>query len=455
MPLDQPPAQSWVTSNRPVPRLFVRPLREFLQTETAGGIVLLAATIVALGWANSPWHGAYEELWSTDLSIRLGPFELAEDLRHWANDGLMTVFFFVVGLEIKREMVAGDLRDFRSAALPIIGAVGGMIVPALLYLGLNSRGTGSAGWGIPMATDIAFALGVLALFGPRVPSAVKVFVLTLAIVDDIGAILVIAIFYSGGIQIPWLILASSLLVAVVALRFIGVWWLPSYVVLGIGVWLATYESGIHATIAGVALGLLTPTRAQAGSSLGKASPGNEEDPDPSTVQSISARARASISVVERLEHALHPWASYLIVPTFAFANAGIALRKDVVTAAFESSITTGVMVGLVVGKLSGIFGSAWLAHRLGFATLPEGVRWHHIGAAAAVAGIGFTVSIFIASLAFSDERLVDEAKIGVLAGSVLATLLAAGILRLSGRSQIPSTPAPSPDHQGEQERGDG
>jgi Na+:H+ antiporter, NhaA family len=454
MPLDQPPAHSWVTSNRPIPRLLVRPLREFLDTETAGGIVLLTATAVALGWANSPWSGAYEALWSTDLAIRFGPFSLVEDLRHWVNDGLMAVFFFVVGLEIKREIVDGELRYARSAALPIIGAVGGMVVPALLYWSLNLGGQGAPGWGIPMATDIAFALGVLALFGSRVPSALKVFLLTLAIVDDIGAILVIAIFYSEGIQIPWLFVAYVLLLAVVAMRSIRVWWVPAYVVLGTGVWLATYQSGIHATIAGVALGLLTPSQAQAPSPLEETSPPQRE-PDPHTVQFVSAQARASISVVERLEHVLHPWTSYVIVPIFALANAGIALGGDVVAAAIASPVTTGIVIGLVVGKLSGVFGSAWLAHRLGFATLPEEVSWLHIAAAAGVAGIGFTVSIFIASLAFSDPHIVAEAKIGVLAASLLATLLGAGILRVAGRPQDRSTPAPAHQHPNKQQGSNG
>jgi Na+:H+ antiporter, NhaA family len=448
MPLDQPPVDSWITSNRPLPRLVVRPLREFLDTEAAGGIVLLAATAVALGWANSPWRDVYDALWSTDFSIRLGAFHFGQDLRHWVNDGLMAVFFFVVGLEIKREIVAGDLRYARSAALPIIGALGGMIVPALLYSILNSGGEGAAGWGIPMATDIAFALGVLALFGSAVPSALKVFLLTLAIVDDIGAILVIAVFYSSGIQIPWLLVAFVFFVATAVLRSIGVWWLPAYLVLGTGAWLATYQSGVHATIAGVALGLLTPAHAQAPPSL-EETPTTEQNPqNPTTVQSISSRARASISVVERLEHALHPWTSYAIVPTFALANAGITLAGEDVAAAVESPITKGIVIGLVAGKLFGVLGSAWLAHRLGFAILPEEVSWFHIGAAAAVAGIGFTVSIFIASLAFSDARLIAEAKIGVLAASVLATLLGAGILRFLGGPQNRSTPAPPRDQTG-------
>lgn len=355
MPPGESPANSWVTSQRPIPRLFVRPLREFLDTETAGGIVLLAATAVALGWANSPWSAAYDTLWSIELAIHLGPFSLVEDLRHWVNDGLMAVFFFVVALEIKREMGAGELRYARSAALPCVGALGGMIVPALLYWILNLGGKGAAGWGIPMATDIAFALGVLAIFGPRVPAALKVFLLTLAIVDDIGAILVIAMFYSGGIQIPWLLVACVFLLAVVALRSIEVWWVPVYIVLGVGVWIATYQSGIHATIAGVALGLLTPSQAQVPPTLDETPPLKKE-PDPQTAQSISALARASVSVVERLEHVLHPWTSYFIVPIFALANAGITLGGGVVAAAVKSPITTGIVIGLVVGKLSGVFG---------------------------------------------------------------------------------------------------
>jgi Na+/H+ antiporter NhaA len=399
--------------------------------------VLLAATFVALAWANSPWQGAYDTLWGTQLSVRLGTLSLAEDLRHWVNDGLMAIFFFVVGLEIKRELSAGELKEIRRAALPIIGALGGMVVPALLYLLVNSGGDGGSGWGIPMATDIAFALGVLALFGRRVPSSLRVFLLSLAIVDDVGAIVVIAVFYSGGIEFAPLVLACTCLAIVVVMRSAGVWWVPAYIVIGLGTWVATYESGVHATIAGVALGLLAPARAQDSSALDGIAldPRGGTEPTPAAVRSVSSRAGASVSVVERLEHVLHPWASFVIVPIFALANAGISLTREGVAGAATSPITAGVVIGLVVGKLSGIAGFTWCAHRLGLAVLPDGVGWGHLSAVAAVAGIGFTVSIFITSLAFTDPRLIDEAKFGVLVASVLATVLGALLLRVADRDR--------------------
>jgi Na+:H+ antiporter, NhaA family len=428
-----PEQRSWLASDRPVPRRLVRPLREFLDTEAAGGIVLLAGTLVALAWANSPWSSSYEQLWSTELTLRLGNWTLRHDLRHWINDGLMTVFFFVVGLEIKRELVTGDLADRRRAALPVIAAVGGMVVPALIYAALNAGSPGSSGWGVPMATDIAFAVGMLALLGPRAPAQLKVLLLTLAIVDDIGAILVIALFYSSGVDPQASLWAGVLVVAVIGLRSMRVWWIPAYLIVGSGLWLATLASGVHATVAGVALGLLAPAHALdpgAFHRLTRRFHRSENGPSPHDARLARLRVNESLPVTERLEHLLHPWSSFVIVPLFALANAGISLSEDALRDALGSPVTWGVVLGLVAGKLLGILGSGWLAHRTGLATLPAGVSWWQWAGVAAVAGIGFTVSLFVASLAFDDPSLLDQAKVGIVMASIVASLLGALLLRI-------------------------
>ncbi|MEA2842954.1 MAG: Na+:H+ antiporter, NhaA family [Actinomycetota bacterium] len=403
-------------------------LRDFLRTETAGGLVLVVAAVVALGWANSPWAGGYERLWHTQIDLAIGTVGFSGDLRHLVNDGLMALFFFVVGLEIKRELVTGELRHWRTAALPAIAALGGMVVPALLYLGvvaLASGGTGQRGWGIPMATDIAFAVGVVALLGRRVPASLELFLLTLAIVDDIGAILVIAVVYSDGISFTPLLAAALLVGAMALLRFRGVRWLPVYVLLGIGVWLACYESGVHATIAGALLGLLAPARPV---------PAESAVPAKSNVPAKSAvPAKSNISVAERLEHQLHPVTSFVVVPLFALANAGVVLRADALDAPGATGVALGVVLGLVVGKLLGVSLSAWLAVRLGIGSLPDGATWAQLVGIAAVAGIGFTVSLFVAELAFDDPALVDSAKAGVLVASVLASALGVTLLLGAGR----------------------
>jgi NhaA family Na+:H+ antiporter len=394
----RPPVKgSRSAGRRPGARRLAGPLREFLDTEVAGGVVLLAATAVALGWANSPWQGGYQALWGTELAIEVGRWTMAMDLRHWVDDGLMALFFFVVGLEIKRELVAGELRSPRNAALPVVTALGGMVLPALVFLALNRGGPGERGWGIPMATDIAFAVGVLALFGSRVPSGLKVLLLSVAIVDDVGAILVIAIFYSSGLAWAPLGIAVGLLAVVAALHRAGVVWWPVHVLLGLGVWLAAYASGVHATIAGVVVGLLMPTH-PAG---------------------------------ERLEHTLHPWTSYLVVPLFALANAGIPLSRAALAAAVGSPVTGGVALGLVAGKLAGVGGAAWLALRLRIGALPEAVTGRQLLALAGVAGVGFTVSLFITGLAYPTAELQDQARVGILAGSLLAATIGAILLRTS------------------------
>jgi NhaA family Na+:H+ antiporter len=438
VPTRHPPVEgSWSAGQSPAARRLAVPLREFLDTEVAGGLVLLAATAVALGWANSPWQASYAAIWETELAFEVGRSALALDLRHWINDGLMALFFFVVGLEIKRELVVGELRSVRSAALPVLAALGGMVVPALLFLMLNPSGDGARGWGIPMATDIAFALGILALFGSRVPAGLKLLLLSVAIVDDIGAVIVIAVFYSGGLAWGPLAVAVGLLALIAVLHRVGVVWWPVHVLLGVGVWLATYASGVHATIAGVALGLLMPTRPlvrHLSVSLG----GDDIQPSAPVVRWVKLHVQETISAAERLEHTLHPWTSYAIVPLFALANAGVPLSRAALAAAVGSPVTAGVVLGLVVGKLVGVSGAAWLALRLRAGTLPIGVTGRQAMAVAAVAGIGFTMSLFMAGLAYPVSDLQDHARVGILAGS----LLSAGVGTLVLRGSLPPRPIP-------------
>jgi NhaA family Na+:H+ antiporter len=338
----------------------------------------------------------------------------------------MVVFFFVVGLEIKRELVDGKLRDPRTAAMPAIAALGGMVVPAALYLLVNAGGSGSKGWGIPMATDIAFAVGIVALLGSRVPSSLKLFLLTLAIVDDIGAIIVIGIFYSSGLQPQFLGLAAALVIAIYVINRAGIVALAPYVVLGAALWLAMYASGVHATISGVILGLLTPARRFLPASLAREWAADlRDEPTVHELEAMRRLARHAVSPAERIGHVLHPWSSFLIVPIFALANAGVPIRADAFDAPGAVAVTGGVMLGLVLGKTLGIAGAAWFAARLGLARLPEGANWPMMFAISAVAGIGFTVSLFVAELAFDAGPLQDSAKLGVLAASAVAAIIGA------------------------------
>jgi len=361
-------------------------------------------------WANSPWGDTYEGFWSTPAELRVGTWAIGDDLRHWVNDGLMTLFFLVVGLEIKREIRTGELRDPRAATLPVAAAIGGMIVPALIYVALNAGGTGSAGWGIPMATDIAFALGVLVLAARHAPAGLKPFILTLAVVDDIGAILVIALFYAGGVSLGFLAAAAALCGLILLLQRAGVGGMAAFVGLGALVWLAIDESSVHPAIAGVVLGLLAPT-------------------EPS--RHPRARSREVVSPLARLERTLLPWTSFVIIPLFALANVGVRLSREQVVAASTSRVTLGVLLGLVVGKVVGISGATALTVAMRVARLPTGVRPAHLFGASAVAGIGFTVSLFMAELAFDDELLITDAKVGILAASILAGSLGWIVLRFS------------------------
>jgi NhaA family Na+:H+ antiporter len=432
-------------SDRRLARTVARPVHRFLEIEASGGVVLIVAAVVALVWANSPWQQSYTDVFGTVVGLEVGSFELREDVQHWVNDGLMAVFFFVVGLEIKREWVSGELQDRRAAALPAIAAFGGMAVPAAIYAAVNLGGPGGRGWGVPMATDIAFALGVVAVLGRRVPPALKVFLLTLAIVDDIGAIVVIAVFYSSSVSFGWLALAAAIVLAVVILRRGRVWYHPIYVVLGGALWLCLFESGVHATIAGVVMGLLTPARPflpEVETDRIVDTLENRAELEPDDVRRVSFLIAESVPLAERIERALHPWTSFVVVPAFALANAGIELTGD--TLSGGSNVALGVVLGLVVGKTVGISLFSWVACRLGLASLPSGAGWQHLVGVAALAGIGFTVSLFVAGLAFAPgSPAEDQAKIGILAASVLAAATGAVVLSVASRRRPPEAVLPS------------
>jgi Na+/H+ antiporter NhaA len=399
-------------------------LRNYLQTEVGSALVLVAAAMVALAWANLP-GGSYETVWTTRLSVRLGSWGITEELRRWVNDGLMTFFFFVVGLEVRRELDMGELRERRRVAVPVIAALGGMVAPALIYLAINAGGPGTRAWGVAMPTDTALALGVLALVGPSYPQRLRVFVLTLVVVDDIASLVVIAVAYTRDLSLIALSIAILLFGVVYLLRFLRVWRGPAYFVVAVALWAAMLESGVHPAVAGVAMGLLAtayPPRRQRLERAVSLTRMFREQPTPEYARSARLSVDAAISTNERLQYLLHPWTSYVIVPLFALANAGVVLRGDVLAAAVRSPITVGVVVGLVGGKVLGISGSSWLATRTRVAALPLTVPFPQLVGASVVAGIGFTVSLFIADLSLSGQRL-EDAKVGILGASVLASLL--------------------------------
>ncbi len=439
---------SYMASNKPLARFVARPVREFLRVEAAGSLLLLLAAAVALVWANSPWASSYDSLWHTHLILDVGPLHLDETLQHWVNDALMVIFFFVVGLEIKYELVHGDLRDPKTAALPIIAAIGGMVVPAGLYLALNPPGSaGSGGWGIPMATDIAFAVGVLGILGRRIPSSARLFLLTLAIVDDIGAILVIAVFYTADLSLGWLAIAIGLLAAMVLARLLRIWSINVYAVLGVGVWFALLESGVHATLAGVAIGLLAPAgpllREQvARGHAQRALRDNMLDPDELT--KLRFLLRESVSVVDRLQSSLHPVSAYVVLPVFALANAGVELGG--IGKVFTEPVGLGIILGLVLGKPVGILLASFVAVRTGLGRLPDNTTWAMILGLGAVGGIGFTVSIFIAGLSFpGGEGLTEDAKVAILLASLLAAVAGVVLLMGAARSSVEEEPADDGD----------
>lgn len=418
------------------------PMLRFLHFQAGGGVAMLVATAVALVWANSPWQDSYHALLDSHTRVEFGDRLLFDEpLEEWINDALMVVFFFVVGLEIKRELVVGELRRPGAVALPLIAALGGMVVPAVLYAAFNSGGEGSAGWGIPMATDIAFALGVVSLLGRHVPSSLKIFLLTLAIVDDIGAILVIAVFYTDEISLGWLALSGGIVLLLFVMRSIRVWYTPVYLVVGVAFWLTLFESGVHATIAGVVMGMFAPARplvSSAGSSLLLQRSFSDGSVSVRLARQVVFEVREQVSVADRLADLLHPWTSFLIVPVFALANAGVELSGGALGDAVRSPVTVGIVVGLVVGKLVGVTAFTWLAVRTGVCELPRGATWTQLLGIGGVAGIGFTVSLFITNLAFSADDITDQAKVGILAASTVAALAGAAILRLSRSAGEPA-----------------
>lgn len=437
---------TWIHSDRRIPKAFVRPLMRFMQIEASSGSVLLIAAVVALMWANAPFGETYKEFWGTHLSLEIGSFHFAESLKHIVNDALMAIFFFVVGLEIKRELVVGELRDPKKAALPAIAALGGMIVPALIYLFFVSGEGGETGngWAIPMATDIAFSVGIISLLGKRVSTGAKLFLLALAIADDIGAILVIAVKYTTDLAFVWLLAGLAGLVLVYLAQRAGIRSMLFYSVSGVVVWFCIFESGVHATLAGVALGLMTPVFPlyseedyQRRSSwilgrfeMNRAAPNHRERLDYDAMQ-MAAIARESVAPLDRLEHLLTPWSSFVVVPLFALANAGVRFAEfeNGVVDALTSPVSLGVGMGLLIGKLVGISTATWVAVRLRIGKLPSQTGWAQIMGLSAIAGIGFTVSLFVSELAFTDAALADSAKMGIFLGSGISGVLGYTLLR--------------------------
>ena len=410
------------------------PLRTFLATEAGSAGLLLAATMVALLWANSPWSDSYESLWSTDLVVRIGEHQMSMDLRHWVNDGLMVLFFFVIGLEVRREFSVGALTDARRVVLPVVGALGGLIVPALLYLLVNPSGDAARGWGIVIGTDTAFLLGALALVGPRPGTQLRVFLLTMTIFDDLLAIAIIGLVYSDAIDLAALGIAAACLGGIALLSRLDVWRTSAYGVLIVLLWIATVESGLHPSIAGMAAGLLIaahPPRREAVEEAASLFQAFRQSPLPSVGYSAKIGLQRAVSVNERLQVVWHPWTSYFIVPLFALANAGVDFRGGVLGEALRSPITWGIVLGLVAGKLVGIGSATIAAQRAGLGLLPRGVGTGHVLGGAALSGIGFTVSLLIANLAFDEPAMREQATIGVLIAAALSALTGGAIFKLA------------------------
>jgi NhaA family Na+:H+ antiporter len=421
---------------------LTRPFVRFARMEASGGMVLLACTAAALLWANSPWEHIYHAIWHAQVSVGLGSFSLSESRHEWINDGLMSIFFFLVGLEIKREILVGELSSLRQAAFPMIAAFGGCVVPAGIYLLMNHHPDHMRGWAIPMATDIAFALGVLALLGNRIPLALKVFVAALAIVDDIFAVLVIAVFYTSEISFlslgfAFVGVAASFLANRLGVRRPGV-----YAFFFLLVWFAVLQSGVHATIAGVLLAFTIPARSYLDredfvadghlllDQIRQSPVNSAEEHD--AVFTLEEHCKLVQSPLHRIEHALQPWVSFIIMPLFAFANAGVHVLGKV-TASFTNTVTIGVALGLLVGKAAGVTAFAWIAAKLRLAAPPENISWRQLFGAACLCGIGFTMSLFIAGLAFGDSPLLDMSKIGTLTASLVAGIAGSWFLIRGGK----------------------
>jgi Na+/H+ antiporter NhaA len=410
------------------------PLRSFLLTEAGSAGMLLAAALAALAWANSPWSDSYESLWTTRAAIEVGGSGIAMDLRHWVNDGLLALFFLVIGLEVRRELSVGELTDRRRVLVPALAALGGMAVPALLYLAVNPSGDAAGGWGIVIGTDTAFLLGALALVGPACPTQLRVFLLSLTVFDDIVAVAVIGGVYSDSLDPVAMAVAAACLAALALLSRAGEWRTAVYAVIGLALWVAAYESGLHPAIAGMLAGLLVAARPPSRSDVERAASlfrAFRESPLPEVGYTAKRSLQRAVSVNERMQTVLHPWVSFVVVPLFALANAGVHLRGGLLGDALGSPVTWGVVLGLVAGKATGIAAGALGGIRLGLGRLPQGVGEGQVVGGAALSGIGFTVSLLIAGLAFDSPGLRDEATVGVLLAAVLATACGWSAFRLA------------------------
>ena len=441
---------------------FVRPVQEFVQTESAGAVLLMLAAIVALVWANSPWNEHYEDLLDVRLGVDVAFWAVEGSVHFWVNEVGMVLFFFLIGLEVKREITIGELSNPRVMAAPVIGAVGGMLLPLLIFL-LVTQGAGAdarEGWAIPMATDVAFALGIATLFARRVPLGLRAMLLTFVIVDDIGTVVVVALFYSGDIQIDQLVLTASLIALMLVVYRLGIRRMFVFGAIGIVAWAAIHDSGVHPTTLGAILGFLTPWRppvpldgfVRTARQLLERFRAGDEDPETplghdqmvDSLLSLSDLSNNAVPHVDRLEHHLHPWVAYLVVPAFALANAGVRLDPSTLTDAFTSTVTWGVIVGLVVGKPLGLVAATWISVLLG-AQRPSGVTWRGVWAIGLVAGIGFTVALFVGDLAYTDPDLIRDSKIGIIAAFAIAGPLAFLAFLLLPKVEPRQTPAPPPE----------
>lgn len=439
-PNSSTPPDAWEALVR-LRRAAARPLERFLQIEAASGIMLLMAAAVALAWANSAWADSYVSLWHTPLGIRVGAFSFERTLEWFVNDCLMVIFFFVVGLEIRREVHRGELSEWRRAALPAAAALGGMLAPAALYLALASAPETRSGWGVPMATDIAFAVGILTLLGNRVPAALRVLLLALAVIDDLGAIVVIALFYSAGVALSGLLVGALGLGGILAMQRLGVRSKVAYIAPSFVTWAGIYAAGIHPTIAGVIIGLVTPVHAwlgQAGFVTGVKSElaQLEQSSEPpsahalaGSLRNVDHARREAMSPAESLIATLHPWVAFVIMPIFALANAGVSVSAGAMDESARR-VLTAVAVGLIVGKPLGVLAVSWLTLRLRIGVLPQGLTFRHLLVLGVVAGIGFTMALFVAQLAFADAQLLAAAKLGILAASTAAAVLGLVLGRL-------------------------
>ncbi len=430
---------------------ILKPINQFLKIQSIAGILLFLCAGTAILWANSPFKESYHHFWENYFTIRFADFEVSKTLHHWINDGLMSVFFFVVGLELKREIVGGELSSVKKAALPIGAAIGGMVIPAIIFIYFNHNSSAVSGWGIPMATDIAFALGVLMLLGKRVPLTIKLFLTALAITDDLGAVLVIAFFYTSDISLFNLMVGGGFLAILILANYLGVRNTLFYAITGIiGLWLAFLMSGVHATIAGVLAAFTIPASTKIDeigfvrtlrnyTILFKNSPPNKTHlvtPNQlDIIQAIKKECDNAETPLQELEHTMHPLVSYIVVPIFALSNGGIEITVDILNAV-SHPVTIGVALGLLLGKFIGVFGFSFLLVKLKFAELPVGTNWKHISGVAFLAGIGFTMSLFISELAFADPQMILQAKLGILVASVTAAIVGFVILYFTKKPEV-------------------